>query len=95
MNRMSSSGTDGKDGMIRVVEWKKTGDKDKGKAKFDIKIRSTHHLIELIKQGKLPDKIMLNAHPQRWNDEFLPWVSELVSQNIKNVVKRIIIHRLR
>jgi len=63
--------------------------------KFDIKIRSTHHLIELIKQGKLPDKIMLNVHPQRWNDEFVPWVSELVRQNIKNVVKRIIIHRLR
>ena len=56
--------------------------------KFDIKIRSTHHLIDLIKQGKLPDKIMLNVHPQRWNDEFVPWVRELVWQNVKNVVKR-------
>lgn len=31
---------------------------DRVKNKFDIKIRSTHHLIELIKQGKLPDKII-------------------------------------
>ena len=61
---------------------------DRVKNKFDIKIRSTHHLIDLIKQGKLPDKIMLNVHPQRWNDEFVPWVRELVWQNVKNVVKR-------
>jgi len=61
---------------------------DTGKTKFDIKIRSTHHLIELIKQGKLPDKIMLNVHPQRWNDKFVPWFSELVRQNVKNVVKK-------
>jgi hypothetical protein len=61
---------------------------DRLKTKFDIKIRSTHHLIELIKQGKLPDKIMLNVHPQRWNDDFVPWFSELVRQNVKNVVKK-------
>ena len=34
---------------------------------------------------------MMNVHPQRWNDEFVPWVSELVGQNFKNVVKRILI----
>ena len=37
---------------------------------------------------------MINVHPQRWNDEFVPWARELVWQNVKNVVKRIIIHRL-
>ena len=66
---------------------------DRVKNKFDIKIRSTHHLIELIKQGKLPDKIMLNVHPQRWNDELVPWVRELVLQNVKVVVKRNIVRR--
>jgi hypothetical protein len=25
-------------------------------------------------QGKLPDKIMINVHPQRWHDAPLPWV---------------------
>ncbi len=36
---------------------------------------------------------MINVHPQRWSDEFVPWLSELVRQRIKNVVKRLIVHR--
>jgi len=31
---------------------------------------------------------MLNVHPQRWTDRPLPWVKELVGQNVKNVVKK-------
>jgi len=62
--------------------------RDKVKSKFDIKIKNTHHLIEKIKNNELPDKIMINVHPQRWNDEFVPWFSELVRQNVKNVIKR-------
>jgi hypothetical protein len=69
--------------------------KDKIKNDFDIKIKHTHHLIEKIQNNELPDKIMLNVHPQRWNDRFGPWVKELVWQNVKNVVKQIINHRLR
>jgi hypothetical protein len=67
--------------------------RDKVKSKFDIKIKNTYHLIEKIKNNELPDKIIINVHPQRWNDEFVPWVSELVRQNVKNVVKRILVKR--
>ena len=59
--------------------------RDKVSSKFDIKIKDTHHLIEKIQNNELPDKIMINVHPQRWNDEFVPWVSELVRQSVKNV----------
>ncbi len=62
--------------------------KNKVKTKFDIKIKNTYDLINKIKNDELPDKIMINAHPQRWNDNFVPWFVELVSQNVKNVVKR-------
>ena len=62
--------------------------KNKAKTKFDIKIKNTYDLINKIKNNELPDKIMMNVHPQRWNDEFVPWVIELVSQNVKNVVKK-------
>ena len=65
--------------------------RDKGKSRFDIKIKNTRDLIEKIKNNELPDKIMMNVHPQRWNDEFIPWVSELVGQNVKNVIKRCLI----
>jgi hypothetical protein len=67
--------------------------RDKLKTKFDIKIKNTHDLIEKIQNNELPDKIMMNVHPQRWNDEFIPWASELVGQNFKNVLKRLIVHR--
>ena len=31
---------------------------------------------------------MLTVHPRRWHDRPLPWMKELVWQNVKNVVKR-------
>ncbi len=31
---------------------------------------------------------MINVHPQRWTARPLPWVKELVWQNVKNVIKR-------
>jgi len=61
----------------------------------DLKFRHTWDIIEAAERGLLPDKIMLNTHPQRWDDRFGPWVQELVWQNVKNVVKRIVIRRFR
>jgi len=58
------------------------------KTRFDIKIKDTFDLIKKIQNNELPDKIMLNVHPQRWDDEFVPWVSELVRQSVKNVNKK-------
>jgi len=67
--------------------------RDKVNSKFDITIKDTNHLIEKIQNNDFPDKIMINVHPQRWNDEFVPWVSELVRQGVKNVIKRWVIRR--
>ena len=50
-------------------------------------------MIEKIQNNELPDKIMLNVHPQRWTNDYVPWVKELVGQNVKNLVKRLIVHR--
>ena len=60
---------------------------------FDIKIKDTFDLIKKIQNNELPDKIMINVHPQRWNDEFVPWARELVWQNVKNVVKKMLVRR--
>ena len=61
--------------------------RDKVNSKFDIKIKDTNHLMEKIQNNELPDKIMLNTHPQRWTDNPVEWAKELVWQNVKNVVK--------
>ena len=53
-----------------------------------INYRKTEDIIAVAEKGLLPDKIMLNTHPQRWDDRFAPWMKELVWQNVKNVFKR-------
>ncbi|MBN8547162.1 MAG: hypothetical protein J0L60_13605 [Ignavibacteria bacterium] len=58
-------------------------DKVNSKYKFDLK--TTHDVINAIPQ--FPDKIMITIHPQRWDGRFVPWLQELVLQNVKNVVK--------
>jgi hypothetical protein len=65
--------------------------RDKVNSKFDIQIKNTHHLIEKIQNNELPEKIMINVHPQRWNDQGFNWYKELVVQNFKNVIKRYLI----
>lgn len=49
--------------------------------------RSTQDIIEACHKGELPDQIMFNFHPQRWTDNSIFWMQELVLQNVKNTVK--------
>jgi len=55
--------------------------------KLGLRFRSTWDIIRAAEEGRLPDKMMITVHPQRWNDSPLPWVKELILQNIKNVAK--------
>ena len=70
--------------------WNKTdvSVRDKVNDGLQMKINSTVHLIELIESGKLPEKIIINTHPQRWFNFGVNWMKELILQCIKNVVKR-------
>lgn len=52
---------------------------------------STNDIIKAANENRLPNQIMFTFHPQRWHNSTLPWVKELVFQNLKNVVKRIMI----
>ncbi|HAX93691.1 MAG TPA: hypothetical protein DCY25_07075, partial [Bacteroidales bacterium] len=54
-------------------------------------ISSSFDLIRAAVAGNLPDVIMLTLHPQRWDNRPLPWLKELVSQNIKNIGKSLIL----
>lgn len=47
--------------------------RDHVQSPFKFIIHSTSDLIEHIQSGKLPDKIMLNIHPARWNDNYFKW----------------------
>jgi len=43
-------------------------------ANLGLRFRTTWDIIEAVEKGMLPDKIMLNTHPQRWDDRAWPWV---------------------
>lgn len=60
--------------------------RDKVETKYNYKFRSTFDIINKI--DTLPDKIMLNIHPQRWNDKCIPWLYEYIFQNTKNIFKK-------
>jgi hypothetical protein len=53
-----------------------------------LKFHSTFDIIKAANESKLPDKIIITVHPQRWTDQPIPWAKELIMQNIKNIVKR-------
>jgi len=63
----------------------------RGKKVGGLRFRTTWDIIDAAERGLLPDKIMLNIHPQRWTDRPLPWVKELVFQNLKNVIKKLLV----
>ena len=51
------------------------------------RFKKTYDIISAAEKGKLPNQIMFTFHPQRWTDKPLPWIQELIWQNIKNMVK--------
>ena len=57
----------------------------------NLTFRSTKDIITAAEAGTLPDQMMFTFHPQRWTDKPFPWLKELVWQNIKNQVKRILV----
>ena len=63
--------------------------RDKVSRPFQFNLKTTEELIRAIPQ--FPDQVMITVHPQRWNDAFLPWAGELLLQNAKNIIKRILV----
>lgn len=59
--------------------------RDKVNSKFKFDFNSTDDIIKNI--NSIPDKMMINFHPQRWNESYIPWAKEFFMQNIKNSVK--------
>jgi hypothetical protein len=55
------------------------------------KYHSTDDIISDLSSDNFPQRVMFTFHPQRWNDSFLPWTKEIITQNIKNQVKRFLV----
>jgi len=56
-------------------------------------IHSTFDFIEYINNKPNENGMMITTHPQRWTDKPLPWLQELIFQNIKNIIKKMLVMR--
>lgn len=52
---------------------------------------TTDDVIEGLRTGRIPKNLMITVHPQRWNPFGLAWCKETVLQNVKNIVKGVIV----
>ena len=50
-------------------------------------IHSTFEIVDAARKQLLKPKVMITIHPQRWDSRLMPWLRELVFQNIRNVAK--------
>ncbi|MFX0135577.1 MAG: hypothetical protein ACFFDN_18170 [Candidatus Hodarchaeota archaeon] len=64
--------------------------RDKVNSGFDYKFKSTFDIVNALNKNKLPDKLMINIHPHRWNNNYFLWIKELFWQNIKNIGKKVL-----
>lgn len=68
--------------------------RDKVESQYQYNLESTNDIITAIHNELLPTHIMLNVHPQRWDDNAIPWIKELLFQNSKNIGK-LLLKKLR
>lgn len=60
---------------------------------FNLQIHTTFDLIDTIENNKLPDRVIINTHPGRWNDNYIKWfykkyVLTLPKRKIKSLIKK-------
>jgi hypothetical protein len=70
-----------------------TSIRDCVESQFNCSFSNTFDIIQSLGNGGLPAGVMLNVHPQRWHDRYLPWLKEFFWQNTKNIGKRILVTR--
>jgi len=79
----------------RKWDGEKVSVRDKVETVFKLSFTSTNQLIKASNHNQLPNQIMFTFHPQRWSDNKCSWMKEYLLQNIKNMIKRVLIITLR
>jgi hypothetical protein len=64
---------------------------DKVKSQFIYKDKTSFDIISDLKNGSIPDQIMITVHPQRWHSGYFQWIKELILQWMKNRIKFLVI----
>ncbi len=54
---------------------------------------TTDDILDAIREGSLPKRLLMTTHPQRWTDNRWQWIKEYVGQSVKNIAKRAIVKK--
>lgn len=71
----------------KVMEGKKITNQSFIKRKY----HTTNEIILDLKHNNFPPQVMFTFHPQRWINNPLLWTKELITQNLKNQIKRFMV----
>jgi len=63
--------------------------RDKVVQPFQHKFSNTFDILNSLRKDKFPEKVLLTAHSQRWQENVFLWIWELLSQNVKNMLKKL------
>jgi hypothetical protein len=67
--------------------------RDRVDSKYKHSFKSTFDILRALTDNALPQQLMINMHPQRWNNDIIIWFRELIWQNVKNVAKKYLLVR--
>jgi hypothetical protein len=73
----------------RMWDGYKVSVRDKVNTTYLQTYHTTQEIIDSINSCITPDQIMFNFHPQRWHDNTVQWIKELILQNAKNHIKKL------
>ncbi len=62
--------------------------RDRVDSSFNFRFNHTEEIISNINRGVLPNKIMVNIHPEHWAEGNIEWYRVLFIRKIKNFVKK-------
>jgi len=74
----------------RKWDGNKVSVRDKVTSNFELSFHSTDELIDAFNNNQMPHQIMQNIHPQRWTNNSVEWWKELLTQRVKNSIKKAI-----
>ncbi len=76
----------------RCWDGEKYSVRDKVQSPFSQSYHTTNQVVKNITENKLPDRIMITTHPQRWTNNVIHWGAEYIAQLTKNQIKRLLIN---
>ena len=63
--------------------------RDKVNTKYNFTFINTNEIIKALNNDKLPDKIMINIHPEHWTESTVEWYKVWCIRKFKNSIKKI------